>query len=69
MNKLVLVFIDAKGIFCKNFTVSASYIQTALARFLKVLKQKRPIMLSQEWFLHWDNTLFTQPSLWWQRRE
>jgi hypothetical protein len=31
-------------------------IWTALARFLKVFKVKRTIMLSQEYFLQWDNT-------------
>jgi histone-lysine N-methyltransferase SETMAR len=35
--------------------VNAEYIKKALARFLKVFKSKRPIMASQEWFLHWDN--------------
>ncbi len=33
------------------------YIWTALTRFLKVFRQKRPIMAEQEWWLHWDNAL------------
>jgi hypothetical protein len=46
---MVLVFFDAKGVIYTNFvskgeTVNASYIRTALARFLKVFRQKRPIM-------------------------
>ncbi len=58
--KMVLVFFDAKGVIYTNHvpkgkTVNAEYIKKALARFLKVFKSKRPIMASQEWFLHWDN--------------
>jgi hypothetical protein len=57
---MVLVFFDAKDVIYTNFipegkTVNASYIQTALTRFLKVFRQKRPIMAAQEWWLHWDN--------------
>jgi hypothetical protein len=58
--KMVLVFFDAKGVIYMNYvpkgkTVNAEYIKKALARFLKVFKAKRPIMASQDWFLHWDN--------------
>jgi histone-lysine N-methyltransferase SETMAR len=58
--KMVLVFFDAKGVIYTNYvpkgeTVNAEYIKKALARFLKVFKSKRPIMASQDWFLHWDN--------------
>ncbi len=58
--KMVLVFFDAKGVIYTNYvpkgeTVNAKYIKKALARFLKVFKAKRPIMASQDWFLHWDN--------------
>ncbi len=40
---MVLVSLDVKGVICMNFipkgeTVNASYIQTAMARFLKVNK-------------------------------
>jgi hypothetical protein len=57
---MVLVFFDAKGVICTNYvpkgkTVNAEYIKKALARCLKVFKAKRPIMSSQDWFLHWDN--------------
>jgi hypothetical protein len=59
---MVLIFFDVKGIIYTNFvlkgkTVNASYIQTALARFLKVFKPKRPIMGAQEWSLPWDNAM------------
>jgi histone-lysine N-methyltransferase SETMAR len=39
----------------KGETVNASYIRTALTRFLKVFRQKPPIMAAQDWWLHWDN--------------
>ncbi len=58
--QMVLVFFDAKGVIYTNYvpkgeTVNASYIRSAVARFLKVFKEKRPIMSSQDWWLHWDN--------------
>ncbi len=57
---MVLIFFDAKGVIYTNYvpkgeTVNTEYIKKALARFLKVFMAKRPIMASQEWFLHWDN--------------
>jgi hypothetical protein len=53
-------FFDAKSVIYTNIvskreTINASYIWTALARFQKVFTEKRPIMLLQERFLHWDN--------------
>jgi hypothetical protein len=56
---MVLVFFDAKGIIYTNFgpkgkTVDASYIWTALTRFLKVFRQERPVMVVQDWWLHWE---------------
>jgi hypothetical protein len=61
--KMVLVFFNAKGVIYRNYvpkskTLKAKYIKKALARFLKVFKAKRPIMSSQDWFLHWDNAPF-----------
>jgi hypothetical protein len=58
--KIVLVFFDAKNVMCKNHvpkgkTVNAEYVKNALAMFLKVLREKRPIMLFQDCILHWDN--------------
>jgi histone-lysine N-methyltransferase SETMAR len=58
---MVLVFFDTKGVIYTNFvpkseTVNASYIRTALTRFLKIFREKRPIMTAQDWWLHWDNT-------------
>jgi histone-lysine N-methyltransferase SETMAR len=58
--QMVLVFFNAKGVIYMNFvpkgkTVNATYIRTALTRFLKVFRQKRLIVAEQEWCLHWDN--------------
>ena len=58
--QMVLVFFDAAGVIYTNYvprgeTVNAEYIKKALARFLVIFRQKRPIISSQEWFLHWDN--------------
>jgi hypothetical protein len=53
VKQMVLVFFDVKGVNYTNFgpkgeTVIASYIWTALTRFLKVFRQKRPIMTTQD---------------------
>jgi histone-lysine N-methyltransferase SETMAR len=58
--QMVLVFFDAKGVIYTNYapkgeTINASYIRSAASRFLKVFKEKQPIMSSQDWWLHWDN--------------
>jgi hypothetical protein len=60
LKQMVLVFFEAKGLIYTNFvpkgeTVNATYIRTALTRFLKVFRQKRPIMVEQECWLHWDS--------------
>jgi hypothetical protein len=33
-----------------------NYILKAMGKFLVHLKKKRPEMVQQEWFFHWDNT-------------
>jgi hypothetical protein len=38
----------------KSKTINAEYVKKFLSRFLVVFRQKRPIMSSKEWFLHWD---------------
>jgi hypothetical protein len=40
----------------RDVTINANYTVAALGKFLKHLKKKRPQMVQQEWFLHWDNT-------------
>jgi hypothetical protein len=39
----------------KGETVNFFCIRTALATFLQVFQEKRPIMSSQDWWLRWDN--------------
>jgi hypothetical protein len=68
MKQMLLVFFDAKGVIYTNYvhegeTVNTSYIWTALARFMKVFKEKRLIMLSQDWWLHWDPAPVPPPPL------
>jgi hypothetical protein len=58
--QMVLAGFDSKGlmymhIIPKRITISANYTLAALGKFLKNLKKKRPRMVQQEWFLHWDN--------------
>ncbi len=58
--QMVLMFFDANGVIYTNYvpkgeTVNAEYIKKSVARFLKIFRKKRPVMSSQEWFLHWDN--------------
>jgi hypothetical protein len=55
--KMVLILFDRKGVIYMNYvskrkTVNAKYVKKALARFLKDIREKRPIMSSQEW-LYW----------------
>jgi hypothetical protein len=52
-----LLFFDVNGIIymdyvLKGLTIKAVHEKKALAGFLVVLRQKRPIILSQEWILH-----------------
>jgi histone-lysine N-methyltransferase SETMAR len=44
-------------------TVNSAYIIEALARFLKVLKEKRPTMTAGTWWFHWDNALVHTASM------
>jgi histone-lysine N-methyltransferase SETMAR len=56
---MLLAFFD-KGLIYTNIMprgsmVNANYIVKALGTFMKHLRKKRPEMVSQEWFFHWDN--------------
>ncbi len=57
--QMLLAFFD-KGviyscIFPKGLPVNSKYIVKALGNFLKQLKKKRPGMVEQDWWFHWDN--------------
>ena len=58
--QMVLAFFDSKGLIYTNYmprgtTINAIYIVKALGQFMKILRKKRPVMVKQEWFFHWDN--------------
>ncbi len=57
---MMLVFFDCKGsiyshIVPEGSPVNGKYIVKAIDNFLKQLKNKRPGMVEQEWWFHWDN--------------
>jgi histone-lysine N-methyltransferase SETMAR len=58
--QMLLAFFDSKGLIYshivpKGSAVNGKYIVKALGNFLKQLKKKRPEMMEQEWWFHWDN--------------
>jgi histone-lysine N-methyltransferase SETMAR len=58
--QMILAFFDSRGLIYTHIVprggkVNGDYIVKALDIFLKNLKQKRPIMVEQEWWFHWDN--------------
>ena len=58
--QMVMAFFDAKGliythIVAKGVTINAAYTVKVLGLFWRNLKLKRPVMVEQEWFFHWDN--------------
>ncbi len=57
--QMLLALFDSKGLIYTimhlGSTINANYIVKALGKFLMHLKKKRPEMVQQEWFFHWDN--------------
>jgi histone-lysine N-methyltransferase SETMAR len=58
--QMLVAFFDKKGlvythIVPRGVTINANYTIIVLGKFLKQLRLKRPEMVEQEWFLHWDN--------------
>jgi histone-lysine N-methyltransferase SETMAR len=58
--QMLLAFFDSKGLIYRHIVpkgsaVNGKYIVKALGNFLKQLKKKRPEMMEQEWWFHWDN--------------
>jgi hypothetical protein len=39
----------------RGIIINANYTIIILGKFMKHLRIKRPEMVKQEWFLHWDN--------------
>ncbi len=57
---MVMAFFDSRGMVHTNYvprgkTVNADYIIGTVQKFLKALKAKRPELVPEECFLHWDN--------------
>jgi hypothetical protein len=66
--QMLLAFFDSKGLIYshivpKGSAVNGKYIVKALGNFLKQMKKKRPEMIEQEWWFHWDNAQSIRP-LW-----
>jgi histone-lysine N-methyltransferase SETMAR len=58
--QMLVAFFDKKGlvythIMPRGVTINANYAIIVLGKFMKHLRIKRPAMVDQEWFLHWDN--------------
>jgi histone-lysine N-methyltransferase SETMAR len=39
----------------RSATINAPYVVDVLSKFWRSLRLKRPELLSQQWFFHWDN--------------
>jgi [histone H3]-lysine36 N-dimethyltransferase SETMAR len=57
---MLIAFFDSKGLIYthivpRGVAINANYIIKALVAFRKHLLRKRPLLVEQEWFLHWDN--------------
>jgi histone-lysine N-methyltransferase SETMAR len=60
--QMLLAFFESKGLIYTHIvprgsTINANYILKAMDKFMAHLKKKRPEMVQQEWFFHWDNAL------------
>jgi hypothetical protein len=57
--QMILAFFDNKGlvyshIVARGVPINANYIVKVLGLFMKQLKKKRPAMVAQQWWFHWD---------------
>jgi hypothetical protein len=59
--QMVFTFFYSRGLIyiyshCpRSATINAPYIVNVLGKFWRSLRLKRPEMMSQQWFFHWDN--------------
>jgi hypothetical protein len=56
----VLTFFDKNGLIYTHIVprgviINTNYTIIVLGKFMKHLRKKRPVMVKQVWFLHWDN--------------
>jgi hypothetical protein len=57
---MVMVFFDSKGLIYthivpKSQPVNPDHAVTVLGTFLRHLRKKRPDLIEQQWWFHWDN--------------
>jgi histone-lysine N-methyltransferase SETMAR len=65
---MVFAFFDSRGLIythiaSRSATFNAPYVVDVLGKFWRSLRVKRPELLSQQWFFHWDNALVHTPAL------
>jgi histone-lysine N-methyltransferase SETMAR len=58
--QMVFVVFDSRGLIythiaSRSATINAPYVVDVLGKFWRSLRLKRPELLSQRWFFHWDN--------------
>jgi hypothetical protein len=60
MKQMVMAFFDSRGLIYTHIvpraaTINADYIIMVLGKFMEHLRKKRPLLLEEEWWFHWDN--------------
>ncbi len=58
--QMVFAFFDSRGLIythiaSRSATINAPYVVDVLGKLWWSLRLKRPELLSQQWFFHWDN--------------
>ncbi len=58
--QMVFAFFDSRGLIYTHIaswsaTINTPYVVDVLGKFWRSLRLKRPELLSQQWFFHWDN--------------
>jgi Transposase (partial DDE domain) len=60
MKQMVMAFFDSRGLIYTHIaprgaTINADYTIMVLGKFMEHLRKKRPLLLEEEWWFHWDN--------------
>jgi [histone H3]-lysine36 N-dimethyltransferase SETMAR len=60
MKEMVMAFFDSRGLIYtplapRGATINADYTIMVLGNFMEHLRKKRPLLLEEEWWFHWDN--------------
>ncbi len=58
--QMVFAFFDSRGLIYthiapRSATINVPHVVDVLGKFWRSLRLKRPELLSQQWFFHWDN--------------